>query len=210
MTATRPNCLLVRLPVCCAVQNVSGEAPVRRLSFGAGGSEGCVSPEPAGDCAMDGMDEDSRMDQELQHQQQHWPQQQQHSPAAGAAAAQPSHLRIPPQPQNQDLLLSPSPPPMQQLFSQQQQQQPLPEQSHRPGSVQQQLFAPAPPPGSGCHLRPQQLWPSQQPQPQQLQPQQLFGQAQQQQQVCGNPMSPAGAPRPPTLQGNTTPARLFR
>lgn len=195
------------------LQHVSGDAPIRRLSFGAPGSEGCVSPEPAGDFDMDGMDEDAGMDQQQQAwQQQQWAQQQhqgahQHTPSA---AAQPAQLHISPQPPNQDLLLSPSPPPVQQLFSQQHQQLPAEQQQQqRSASVQQQLFAPVPAPNSGCHLRPQQLWPGQQQQ-QQVQPQQLFGQPQQQRQMWGNPMSPAGAPRPPAMQGSTTPARLFR
>jgi hypothetical protein len=158
---------------------------------------------------MGSMDEDTDMDQQQQAwRQQQGPQQQhqgaqQHTPSA---ATQPAQLRISPQPPNQELLLSPSPPPVQQLFAQQYQQLPA-EQQHRSASVQQQLFAPAPAPSSGCHLRPQQLWPGQQ---QRVQPQQLFGQPQQQHQVWGNPMSPAGAPRPPVMQGSTTPARLFR
>lgn len=167
------------------------------------------------------MDEDMGFDQEAQqqHQQGRWPQQQpQPSPAA---AAQFSNLHIPQQLQNQEqLLLSPSPPPVQQLFSQQHSQhtqlssqpqglfspQSRGQQLHRPTCVQQQLFAPSP-----SQRRPQQLFfpgqslQQQHPQ-QQLQPHQQL----QQQAMWGNPMSPAGAPRPPAMQGSTTPARLFR
>lgn len=213
------------LPLLCHacplhVQHVSGDAPIRRLSFAAAADSACVSPEPSGEHATDSMDEDMGLDQEALHQQHaaHWQQQQPHRHPqlqSPAAAAQFSNLRIPQQVQNQEqLLLSPSPPPVQQLFAQQGQPQQLftaapgqaPQQVHRPNSVQQQLFA-APTPGSGCQLRPQQLWPGQQPQQQQAHHQQ---QLLQQQGMWAHPMSPAGAPRPPAMQGSTTPARLFR